>query len=62
MDGVTNISLISSVDAYPLLPKFEKFLNKEKASNNTIKNYVNDVKQFLTWMEGETVKPQATNN
>lgn len=62
MEGIANISLVSSTDTYPLLPQFEKFLSKEKASNNTIRNYVNDVKQFFAWMESKTIKPQATNN
>jgi len=62
MDGITNISLVSGTDTYPLLPQFEKFLSKEKASNNTIRNYVNDVKQFLAWMESKTIKSQITDN
>ena len=62
MEGITNISLVSHTDTYPLLPQFEKYLNKEKASNNTIRNYVNDVKQFFAWMENKTIKPQTTNN
>lgn len=62
MKGIVNISLVSNADTYPLLPQFEKYLSKEKASNNTIRNYVNDVKQFLAWLENKTIKPQATNN
>lgn len=62
MNDVVNISQTSSTDTYPLLPQFEQFLSKEKASSNTIKNYVNDVKQFLIWMESKTVKPQITEN
>ena len=59
MEGISNISLVSNSDPYPLLPQFEKFLSKEKASNNTVKNYVNDVKQFLAWMEDKTTKPSS---
>jgi site-specific recombinase XerD len=62
MNGITNISQASAADTYPLLPQFEKFLSKEKASNNTIRNYVNDVKQFLAWLENKTAEPQATKN
>ncbi len=62
MEGIANISLVSSTDTYPLLPQFEKYLSKEKASNNTIRNYVNDVKQFLAWLENKTIKPQTINN
>jgi len=62
MEGITNISLTPHSDTYPLLPQFEKYLSKEKASHNTIRNYVNDVKQFFAWMENKTIKPQTTNN
>lgn len=62
MNGITNISQVSATDTYPLLPQFEKFLSKEKASDNTIRNYVNDVKQFLTWLESKTTQPQANKN
>jgi site-specific recombinase XerD len=62
MEGITNISLVSHTDAYPLLPKFEKYLSKEKASSNTIRNYVNDVKQFLAWTESKTTKPHTSKN
>jgi site-specific recombinase XerD len=62
MNGITNISQVSATDTYPLLPRFEKFLNKEKASNNTIRNYVNDVKQFLAWLENKTTESQASKN
>lgn len=60
MEGITNISLVSGNDTYPLLPQFEKYLSKEKASKNTIRNYVNDVKQFLVWLESKTIQSQAT--
>jgi site-specific recombinase XerD len=62
MNGVSNISSITVADTSPLLPQFEKFLSKEKASNNTIRNYVNDVKQFLAWLESKTAQPQANKN
>ena len=62
MKGIANISLVSRADTYPLIPQFEKYLGKEKASNNTIRNYVNDVKQFLAWLESKTIQPQATDN
>ena len=34
-----------------LIGDFQKHLEQEKASKNTIKNYVADVKHFLTWIE-----------
>lgn len=62
MKGIANISLVPGTDTCPLIPKFEKYLGKEKASDNTIRNYVNDVKQFLTWVEDKTTESQVTNN
>jgi len=34
-----------------ILEKFREFLKKEKTSSNTIKNYLSDIKAFLTWLE-----------
>jgi len=33
------------------LAGFEKHLSQESSSKNTIKNYVSDVRHFLTWLE-----------
>ena len=62
MEGITNISQVSHSDTYPLLPQFEKHLGENKASNNTIRNYVNDVKQFLAWAENKTTQSQSSKN
>lgn len=51
MDGLSGTGLSStnkSVD--PLISKFEKHLEKEKASKNTIKNYMADIKHFISWV------------
>ncbi|MEJ2347822.1 MAG: site-specific integrase [Patescibacteria group bacterium] len=53
MEEITNLSSSYEFEINPLLPKFEKHLNQEKASKNTVKNYVNDVKQFLSWLESK---------
>ncbi len=37
----------------PILLEFEKHLNSESSSKNTVKNYVSDVRQFLSWLEGK---------
>ena len=34
-----------------LLSDFEKHLSLESSSKNTVKNYVSDVRHFLTWLE-----------
>ncbi len=51
MNGLSGTGLSSpakSVD--PLITKFEKHLEKERASKNTIKNYLADVKHFISWV------------
>lgn len=54
MDQIENISLYNtsrkkSVD--PLLNQFKSYLESEKVSPNTVKNYLNDIKQFMSWLE-----------
>lgn len=53
MEGIENISENSSrtISALPLLEDFKGYLEAEKASPSTIKNYTSDVRQFLTWLE-----------
>jgi len=53
MEEITNISSLSKLETHSLLPKFEKHLSQEKASDSTVKNYVNDVRQFLSWLESK---------
>lgn len=54
MDKVTNISLhgtATKLDVHPLINSFEGFLEAEKVSKNTIKNYLSDIRQFMSWLE-----------
>lgn len=44
----------------PIVKEFQGYLEAEKTSPNTIKNYISDIRQFLTWLE--TNQPPATNN
>ncbi len=62
MEGITNISETSHKQNYPLLPLFEKHLNTAKASRNTVRNYVNDVRQFLSWAESKNLQSHTNNN
>ena len=62
MEGIVNISQTSDSNNYPLLSQFAKHLGNEKASSNTIKNYVNGVKQFLSWVENKDIRSQITEN
>lgn len=39
----------------PLLGEFEKHLKQNKASSNTIKNYLSDVRHFLTWLNNQNI-------
>ena len=36
---------------YPVLNEFKEHLSTNKFSDNTIKNYLSDIKQFLSWVE-----------
>jgi site-specific recombinase XerD len=36
---------------HPLLANFKAHLESQKVSPNTIKNYLSDIKQFITWLE-----------
>jgi site-specific recombinase XerD len=51
MDGITNISTKKTLSTYPFIIQFEKHLEAEKVSKNTVKNYISDVKQFISWLE-----------
>lgn len=41
----------SNLTSAPLISEFERHLSLEKSSKNTVKNYVSDVRHFLTWLE-----------
>ncbi len=51
MDGITNISSKAPSSDYPFITQFEKHLEAEGISKNTIKNYLSDIKQFISWLE-----------
>lgn len=40
--------------SHPLLSEFEKHLSMESSSKNTVKNYVSDVRHFLSWLERQS--------
>jgi hypothetical protein len=51
MDGLTGAGITPNVkSADPILEKYAKHLESQKASKNTIKNYVADVKHFISWV------------
>ena len=51
MDGTTNISTLPEPRIHPLISRFETYLEEEKVSHNTVKNYLSDIKQFISWIE-----------
>lgn len=53
-ENLQNISLAASkktVNFYAITEDFRKHLEKNKASKNTIKNYLADIHHFLTWLD-----------
>lgn len=52
MEGVSNIGTEPKQElSHPTLIHFQKHLESQKVSKNTIKNYVSDVKHFLDWLK-----------
>lgn len=54
MEGVSNVSSNISQKVLaipPLLTEFQKELEANKFSKNTIKNYLSDIKHFMNWLE-----------
>lgn len=41
----------NNLSSAPLISEFERHLSLESSSKNTVKNYVSDVRHFLTWLE-----------
>ncbi len=48
------LKLSSSLSNHKSVHDFRSFLEAQSVSKNTIKNYMSDVKQFLTWLENKT--------
>lgn len=63
MDGIENISLGKNDRVLPdsVLQSFQAYLETEKVSKNTVKNYVSDVRHFLSWLESNQVINQPVN-
>ena len=47
-------------DSSPLISEFGVYLETKKISKNTIKNYLSDTRQFLSWLE--TNNPNSASN
>jgi site-specific recombinase XerD len=53
MNGIENVGTGQkkkpAID--PVMTNFRSYLEAEKVSPNTIKNYLSDIKQFMNWLE-----------
>lgn len=61
MEGVENATKakVAKSTVEPMVTEFRAYLEKEKVSANTIKNYLSDIRQFLVWLESN--QPNLTN-
>ena len=53
MKAIGNVGTAPKEDfgGHPTLAHFQKHLESEEVSKNTIKNYISDVRHFLNWLE-----------
>ncbi len=53
MEGIENATSVKKpqANAISIINEFRAHLEAEKSSPNTIKNYLSDVRQFLSWLE-----------
>lgn len=53
MKGVENLSETKKhfSPTNPIVDDFRSYLESQKVSKNTVKNYVSDIRQFLAWIE-----------
>lgn len=61
--GIQNIkhqSITKDISLMPIVLEFKAFLESEKVSPATIKNYTSDVKQFIAWLEKNPTYAQTT--
>lgn len=57
MDEVTNSGVVPAPKRTEpdIAHKFAHYLESQKVSQNTIKNYLSDIRHFMTWLERETI-------
>lgn len=57
-EGVQNLSSAKAkrIPVSPLVSDFRSYLESEKVSPNTIKNYLSDIRQFLLWLEQKDLR------
>jgi len=64
MENIENVSeaKTQSPTATPIVDDFRSYLEAQKVSKNTIKNYVSDIQQFLRWAETANNQELKINN
>ena len=64
MEGVENLATGTGkrTSAGPIVEDFRSYLEAQKVSKNTVKNYVSDVRQFLAWVESVNSQQTHPNN
>jgi site-specific recombinase XerC len=63
MESVENIPLRpkKKTGTAPIIGDFKAYLEAEKVSPNTIKSYLSDIRQFMSWLETNN-QSQITNH
>jgi site-specific recombinase XerD len=63
MSGIDNLSFTKhiKVKTDPIFNEYRAYLESEKISPNTIKNYLSDVRHFLAWLKTNQIINQPTN-
>lgn len=54
-EGLTNVTTAGEekLQVHPLVDGFQKHLEAEKVSASTIKNYLADIRQFISWVQNQ---------
>lgn len=62
--GIENISsnLGKKPTTDPIFDDYRSFLESKKVSPNTIKNYLSDIRHFLTWLENDNKQTSKLTN
>jgi site-specific recombinase XerD len=63
MNGVENIATNPQkrTSIGPIVENYRSYLEAENVSQNTVKNYLSDVRQFLAWVESNQPINHSTN-
>jgi site-specific recombinase XerD len=64
MNGVENLSAGTGkkTSLTPIVEDYRSYLEAQKVSKNTVKNYVGDIRQFLAWVESVNNRDSSITN